>query len=138
MIWAVISKHRFMLMALIWKNRSPGVAMAMYFDPASSGNGCKPAGRGPPNKRSQAAEPIPATHASAPAGTRAPTDRCRPARSGSRPRTACSPPGLTRTTRKIAVPVGGLSTGCGTGATGCCGFVTCGAPRERSRHTLPR
>jgi len=39
---------------------------------------------------------------------------------------------------KIAVPVGGLSTGCGTGATGCCGFVTCGAPRERSRHTLPR
>src|SRR5215831_9005287 len=106
--------------------------MALYFAPASSRNGCSPAGRCPLNKRSQAAEPIPVAHVSAAAGIREHTDRCSPARSGSRPRIACSPPGLTVTTRKIAVSVGGLSTDCGTGGADC-GLVKMRAPLQSGR-----
>ena len=78
-------------------------------------NGCSSAGRGPPNSRSQASEPMPTTQVSCPSGTRKPTERGQPgevgrAGRGRRPRR----PASTVTTRKIAASVSGLSTGCGS------------------------
>ena len=59
---------------------------------------------------------MPATQPSGASGTRKPTDRCRPAQSASRSRTAGSPPGSIVSTRKIAAAVSGASTGCGSGS----------------------
>src|SRR6516165_723770 len=52
------SKQTSSVSARIWKSRSPGVAGAVCRGPFSSMNGCSSAGRGPPNNRSQASEPI--------------------------------------------------------------------------------
>ncbi|GGT95049.1 hypothetical protein GCM10010244_20610 [Streptomyces coeruleorubidus] len=65
---AASAKHRSVRAASMWKNRSPGVAGAWCRGPASSRNGCSRAGRGPPNSRSQARDPIPATQPAVLAG----------------------------------------------------------------------
>ncbi len=56
-------------------------------------------------------EPIPATQVRSPVELRKPTERCNPARSGSRSRTAVCPPSATVTTRNMAAAVSAPSTG---------------------------
>ncbi len=102
MIWPASSKHGYSRPARIWNSRSPGVDTARCRGPISSRNGCSSAGRGPPNSRSQAVEPMPATQLSLSSGTRNPTARCSAGRLESRSRATGSPPGSIVTTRKIA------------------------------------
>jgi hypothetical protein len=84
---------------------------------------------------------MPATQLSLPSGTRKPTDRWSAGRSASSSRATGSPPGSTVTTRKIAVVVGGLSTGCGTASRpgsppGTCRVISTPLPRpSRLRRT---
>src|ERR1019366_1175859 len=97
------------------KRRSPGVDTARCLSPTNSGSGCNSAGLGPLNSRSHADDPRPTTQVRPPSGILDPTDRCSPATSPSRSRAVASPSGAIVTTRKIAVPVSGLSTGWAVG-----------------------
>ena len=95
--------------------RSPGDDTA-WRDPARiSWNGCSSAGRGWPNRRSHASEPIPITQVRPASRLRNSTARNNAGRSAQNDRTVerWSGPGFIVTTRKIADRVRGAATGCG-------------------------
>ena len=120
MICAASSKHRSMRLARMWNSRSPGVAMAWRAPARNSRNGCSSAGRGWPNRRSQASEPMPMTQDS-PAFEIAKAHRAQQPGEirAERPHVArFARPGLMVTTRKIAARVSGADTACGMAATG--------------------
>src|ERR1700730_5037123 len=113
-ICAAISKQRSIRFARIWNSRSPGVETAWCWAPRISRNGWSPAGRGSPNSRSHASDPIPITQERPASSSRNSTARINAGRSAQNDRTAArlSRPGFIVTTRKIAARVSGADTGC--------------------------
>src|SRR5215471_17787680 len=118
MIWLASSKHRSIRTARIWNSASPAVATACRGPASISLNGWSSAGLSVPAMRSHAAAPKPVTQVRCPSRSRNPTARTRPARSAHRSRTVATlfSPGVISTTRKIAAPVSGAATACGSGA----------------------
>src|SRR5262245_51072693 len=116
MICVASSKHRSMRLARMWNKRSPGVATAWRSPARTSRNGCSSAGRGGPNRRSHASDPMPMTQDRPGSMSRNSTARNSAERSPQNDRRIArlSAPGLTVTTRKIAARVSGADTGCGT------------------------
>src|SRR5262249_52997982 len=102
--------------ARIWNSRSPGVETAWCGPARISRNGWSSAGRGFPNSRSHASDPIPITQERPASRSRNSTARINPARSAQNDRTTArlSGPGFIVTTRKIAARVSGADTGCAT------------------------
>src|SRR5579872_1293534 len=93
---------------------SPGVATACRLPDRISLKGCSFAGRGAPNTRSHASDPIPITHESPASISRNPTARRSAERSGQNPRITRRASGseLRVTTKKIAARASGAATGC--------------------------
>jgi len=116
MILVASSKHKSMRLARIWKRRSPGDDTAWREPARTSRKGCSSAGRGSPNRRSHASEPIPITQLRPASRSRNSTARISAESSAQNERTAArlSGPGFMVTTRKIAARVSGADTGCET------------------------
>ena len=128
----------------MWNSTSPGVATACREPARISRNGCSPAGRGPARRAGPRPRHRSRSRSSAvrPGRGIRPRGPGRPGRRTARaPRRRCPSSGLTTTTRKIAAPVSGAITACGSGPAASASGVTRPSspsrPRRRGGPALP-